>query len=179
MICTGQAITEGIRLGTIRIDPFIPDQVNPNSVNVRLGPTLHVYTEPVLDSYKPNPTREIQIPEDGLVLQRDTLYLGHTIERVGSTRHVPLLEGRSSVGRLGLHVHITAPIGDLGFYGQWTLHLNSVQPLRVYAGMQIAQVMFEVASGEVDLYHGKYQGASGPRASEMWRHAPDRQQVAS
>ncbi|MEC3891826.1 dCTP deaminase [Nocardiopsis sp. LDBS1602] len=179
MICTGRAITEGVRTGAIRIEPFIPDQVNPNSINVRLGRTLHVYTGSVLDSYKPNPTREVQIPEEGFVLQPHTLYLGHTIERVGSTRHVPLLEGRSSVGRLGLHVHITAPIGDLGFYGQWTLHLTPVQPLRVYAGMQIAQVMFEVASGEVDLYQGKYQGASGPRPSEMWRHAPGHRQVAS
>lgn len=179
MIRTGPAIEDDITDGFIVVDPYIPEQLNPNSINVRLGPSLTVYTEPVLDSYRPNPTREIQIPAEGLVLHPNTLYLGHTIERVGSSRHVPLLEGRSSVGRLGLHVHITAPIGDIGFFGQWTLHLNPVQPLRVYAGMQIAQIMFEVAHGDVDLYDGKYQGAVGPRPSEMWRHAPHAGQVAS
>lgn len=179
MILTGPAIRAAVDDGSIVIDPFIPEQVNPNSYNVTLGSVLRVYTEPALDAYKPNPTEEIQIPEEGIVLTPDVLYLGHTIEIVGSTRYVPLLEGRSSVGRLGLHVQITAPIGDIGFTGQWTLHLNPVQPVRVYAHMQIAQIMFEAALGEVVLYDGKYQGAVGPRPSEMWRHAPGRGQVAS
>ncbi|WP_435108846.1 dCTP deaminase [Nocardiopsis synnemataformans] len=177
MILTGPAITAAVSEGAITIDPFEPAQVNPNSYNVRLGDTLRVYTTPVLDAYQPNPTHELTIGPDGYLLRPDTLYLGHTVERIGSTQHVPLLEGRSSVGRLGLHIQITAPIGDLGFLGQWTLHLSPVQPLRIYAGMQIGQVMFEAALGSVDLYQGKYQNAVGPRASELWRHAPG--QVAS
>lgn len=176
-ILTGPAITAAVRSGQVRIEPFETAQVNPNSYNVRLGPALAVYTDPILDAYRPNPTRVVTIGPQGYVLDPSTLYLGHTIELVGSDHHVPLLEGRSSVGRLGLHVQITAPIGDLGFHGQWTLHLNPVQPLRVYAGMQIAQFQFERSCGPINLYQGKYQGARGPRASELWRHAPT--QVAS
>ncbi|GAA3749073.1 dCTP deaminase [Salinactinospora qingdaonensis] len=171
MILTGAEINEARADGRIRIDPYSPRQVNPNSYNVRLGAALHVYTEPVLDARSPNPTREMAIPAGGLVLQPGELYLGHTIEAVGSDHYVPLLEGRSSVGRLGLWVQITAPVGDIGFFGQWTLQLTPVQPLRVYAGMQIGQIMFEVSRGHIDLYTGKYQGAQGPRASELWRGA--------
>lgn len=82
---------------------------------------------------------------------------------------MPLLFGRSSVGRLGLFVEITAPIGDLGFHGQWTLMLSPVRPLRVYPGMKIGQIMFFVSTGPVDLYTGKYQAATGPQPSRYWR----------
>nr|WP_202511625.1 dCTP deaminase [Streptomyces sp. SID3343] len=153
----------------MRIDPFEPEQVNPNSYNIRLGPTLMTYTEPVIDAHRPNLTATIDIAADGLVLQPGELYLGHTHEQVGSDTYVPLLFGRSSVGRLGLFVEITAPIGDIGFHGQWTLMLSPIRPLRVYAGMKIGQIMFFVATGPVTLYDGKYQAACGPQPSGYWR----------
>jgi dCTP deaminase len=105
------------------------------------------------------------------VLQPGELYLGHTVEEVGSDLYVPLLFGRSSVGRLGLFVEITAPIGDLGFHGQWTLMLTPTRPLRVYPGMKIGQVMFFVSAGAMDLYRGKYRGSAGPQPSRYWRDA--------
>ncbi|SDZ00766.1 dCTP deaminase [Amycolatopsis xylanica] len=176
MILTGPEITESVTDGRIAISPFSPDQVNPNSYNVRLGGTLLSYRDKIVDAYHPNPTKTIQLPEDGYVLQPDQLYLGHTEERIGSDIYVPLLFGRSSVGRLGLFVEITAPIGDIGFHGQWTLMLSPVQPLRVYPGMKIGQIMFFVSSGEIDLYAGKYQAAVGPQESRYWR---DRVAVAS
>lgn len=169
MILTGPEIAAAATDGRLRISPFTPEQVNPNSYNVRLGPTLLTYTEPVIDAHHPNPTRAIELEEGGYVLQPGELYLGHTIEEVGSDRFVPLLFGRSSVGRLGLFVEITAPIGDIGFHGQWTLMLSSVRPLRVYAGMKIGQIMFLLASGPIDLYSGKYQSATGPQSSCYWR----------
>ncbi|WP_020663032.1 dCTP deaminase [Amycolatopsis benzoatilytica] len=169
MILTGPEIAESVRAGQIEISPFHADQVNPNSYNVRLGDTLLSYRDEVVDAYQENPTEEIRLPEDGFVLRPDRLYLGHTEERVGSDVYVPLLFGRSSVGRLGLFVEITAPIGDIGFHGQWTLMLSPVQPLRIYPGMKIGQIMFFVSCGEIDLYRGKYQSAIGPQESRYWR----------
>ncbi|MGW0836164.1 dCTP deaminase [Streptomyces prunicolor] len=169
MILTGPEITEAAFDGRVEITPFSSDQVNPNSYNVRLGDTLRTYTDQVIDARRDNHTQEIRLPEDGFVLEPDQLYLGHTVERVGSDHFVPLLFGRSSVGRLGLFVEITAPIGDIGFHGQWTLMLSAVRPLRVYPGMKIGQIMFFVSMGEIDLYKGKYQAAAGPQESRFWR----------
>ncbi|MFJ6517482.1 dCTP deaminase [Streptomyces filamentosus] len=171
MILTGPEITAAARDGRLTISPFEPDQVNPNSYNVRLGPTLLTYTAPVIDAHQPNPTTTVEIGQNGYVLQPGELYLGHTLEQVGSDTFVPLLFGRSSVGRLGLFVEITAPIGDIGFHGQWTLMLSAIRPLRVYAGMKIGQIMFFVSTGDVDLYAGKYQAADGPQPSRYWRDA--------
>ncbi|MFF4532871.1 dCTP deaminase [Streptomyces sp. NPDC001407] len=169
MILTGPEITAAALDGRLRIDPFDPEQVNPNSYNVRLGTHLAVYTSPVIDAYRPNPATPLTLGGDGYDLQPGELYLGHTFEQVGSNHFVPLLFGRSSVGRLGLFVEITAPIGDIGFHGQWTLMLTPVRPLRVYPGMEIGQIMFFVATGPVDLYAGKYQGSCGPQPSRAWQ----------
>ena len=169
MILTGPEITAAHQDGRLRIDPFEPGQVNPNSYNVRLGPTLLTYTEPVIDAHRPNPTTATRIGPAGYVLRPGELYLGHTLEEVGSDTFVPLLFGRSSVGRLGLFVEITAPIGDIGFHGQWTLMLSPTRPLKVYPGMKIGQIMFFVSVGPVDLYAGKYQAATGPQPSRYWR----------
>ncbi|WP_424217021.1 dCTP deaminase (plasmid) [Streptomyces sp. BI20] len=169
MILTGPEITAAAGDGRLRITPFAPEQVNPNSYNVRLGSTLRVYTDDVLDAHRNNATTTITIDDAGYVLQPNRLYLGHTEEHLGSDTFVPLLFGRSSVGRLGLFVEITAPIGDIGFHGQWTLMLTPTCPLRVYPGMKIGQVMFFVSSGEIAPYNGKYQAAEGPRPSEYWR----------
>ncbi|TLQ44687.1 dCTP deaminase [Streptomyces marianii] len=169
MILTGPEITAAAHDGRLTISPFESGQVNPNSYNVRLGPSLLTYTTAVIDAHRANPTTTVKIGEDGYVLQPGELYLGHTLEQVGSDTFVPLLFGRSSVGRLGLFVEITAPIGDIGFHGQWTLMLSPIRPLRVYAGMKIGQIMFFVSTGDIDLYAGKYQAADGPQPSRCWR----------
>ncbi|GAA3624747.1 dCTP deaminase [Nonomuraea rosea] len=169
MILTGPEISAAANDGRIRICPFNAEQVNPNSYNVRLGSTLLTYTDPVIDAHRHNPTHAVMIDREGYVLRPDELYLGHTMEEAGSDTFVPLLFGRSSVGRLGLFVEITAPIGDLGFHGQWTLMLSPVRPLRVYPGMKIGQIMFFVATGSVELYRGKYQASTGPQPSQYWR----------
>ncbi|MFD7732316.1 dCTP deaminase [Kitasatospora phosalacinea] len=169
MILTGPEITAGAGDGRIAISPFRPEQVNPNSYNVTLGSSLLTYTDEVIDAHRPNPTRTHYIGAEGFVLDPGELYLGHTVESLGSDTYVPLLFGRSSVGRLGLFVEITAPIGDIGFHGQWTLMLSAVRPLRVYAGMKIGQVMFFASQGDIDLYRGKYQRSVGPQVSRYWR----------
>jgi len=174
MILTGPEITDAARDGRIDISPFRADQVNPNSYNVTLGRTLIVYTDEIVDANTVNPTSLISIGDEGYVLQPEQLYLGHTMERVGSDTFVPLLFGRSSVGRLGLFVEITAPIGDIGFHGQWTLMLSPVRPLRVYPGMKIGQIMFFVCHGTIDLYRGKYQDSVGPQESRHWQDRASR-----
>ncbi|WP_328915033.1 MULTISPECIES: dCTP deaminase [unclassified Streptomyces] len=179
MILTGPEITAAVGDGRLRITPFDQTQVNPNSYNVCLGSTLLVYTDDVLDAHRPNLTRRMDISAEGCVLEPGQLYLGHTVEQVGSDAFVPLLFGRSSVGRLGLFVEITAPIGDIGFHGQWTLMLSPIRPLRVYAGMKIGQIMFFVAVGPIVPYAGKYQAAEGPRPSAYWHDLPPAAVTAS
>lgn len=169
MILTGPEIVRQWQCGRLTIDPFTPDQVNPNSYNFRLGPTIKTYTDPVLDVARPNPVTEITLPADGLILRPDRIYLGHTAEIMGSDHYVPIIRARSSVARLGLFVHVTADLIDIGSHNQWTLQLHAVQPVRVYPGLLIGQVTFWTVHGDITLYDGKYQGARGPRESEIHR----------
>lgn len=156
MILSGQAIRD--RLGSdIVIDPFDPAQLNPNSYNLALHDELMVYEEVVLDMAKANRVRRITIPAEGLVLSPNQLYLGRTIERTATHNLVPQIEGRSSVGRLGLFVHVTAGFGDVGFAGYWTLEMFAIQPVRVYAGVPICQIFYHELTGEIQEYASKYQ----------------------
>jgi len=156
MIISGKEILR--RMGDdIYIDPFDPARINPNSYNLSLHNELIVYEEVVLDMAKANRVRRITIPEEGLVLSTNQLYLGRTAERTITQNHVPQIEGRSSVGRLGLFVHVTAGFGDVGFAGYWTLELFAVQPVRIYPGIEICQIIYHELAGEVEEYSSKYQ----------------------
>lgn len=157
MILTGEEIKA--QLGkNIVIDPFDPAMLNPNSYNLRLHDELLVYEEIVLDVKRPNRFRRHLIPPEGFVMQPRQLYLGRTVERTETHNLVPMLEGRSSVGRLGLFVHVTAGVGDVGFCGYWTLELYAVHPIRIYAGLSICQIIYQTLVGEVSEYRtGKYQ----------------------
>jgi dCTP deaminase len=169
MILSGKEIKRLMGSDLI-IEPFEERQVNPNSYNLRLHHELLVYDSPVLDMKKENTFTKIVIPEEGLVLEKDKLYLGRTIEYTESHKHVPMLEGRSSIGRLGLFVHVTAGFGDVGFCGFWTLEMFCVQPIRIYAGVEICQVFYHSIEGEYDLYKsGKYQGNKGVQPSLLFQ----------
>jgi len=167
MILSGMKIQEKVFSKEITIDPFFPSQINPNSYNFRLGKTLKVYDDEILDPKKENKTRLIEIPSEGYLLEPTKLYLGHTEEIMGSNLYVPIIRGRSSIGRIGLFIHITADLIDIGSINQWTLQMHCVQPLRVYPGMLIGQVTFWTVEGEIKLYNGKYQGSRGPMASQI------------
>lgn len=169
MILTGPEIAKQVKEGRIEIDPFDPARLNPNSYNFRLGPTLKVYEEDVLDPKQVNRTREFEIPLTGFELQPDRLYLGSIAERIGSDFYVPLIKGRSSIARLGLFIVITADLVDQGAHGNWTLQMHAIQPLRVYPNMEIGQITFWVVDGEPLLYDGKYQGLTGPGESQAWQ----------
>lgn len=165
MILTGSTIICERQAGRIWIDPFVPHHIQPNSYDFTLGHTLLRYTNETLDVAKENTVETISIDHMGFVLQPDRLYLGHTVEKMGSSHYVPIIRGRSSIARLGLFIHVTADIIDIGSHNQWTLQLHAVQPLRVYPGMRIGQVTFWTVQGEIVPYTGKYQGSIGPTPS--------------
>lgn len=169
MILTGPEIERQLSLGNIVIDPFDSKRVNPNSYDILLGDYLKVYDTPVLDVAKPNPTTRILIPEDGFELQPNELYIGGSREVVGSKMFVSFIEGKSSLGRLGLAAHITAGWIDTGFLGRLTLEMTVVKPLVIRRGMKIGQICFAEVKGEVRQYAGKYQGQEGEEASRSYR----------
>lgn len=173
MILSGKLIEEEVIADRIVIQPFDADSINPNSYDFRLGDTIKVYKEPVLDSKTPNEVETIKIPKEGYLLEPGRVYLGHTVETMGSEYYVPILRGTSSMGRLGLFVHITADLIDLGSINQYTLMLHAVQGLRVYPGMKIGQITFWEITGEKTLYTGKYQGSVGPAESQVYKDFTD------
>jgi dCTP deaminase len=164
---TAPLIRHLIEQGEVEVEPYIPAHVGPNSVDLRLHPELKVYVNDVLDMREDNPTRTILIPEDGFVLQPGELYLGRTIERTYTPFHLPCVEGRSSVGRLGISVHATAGFGDHGFNGTWTLEIEVTKPVRVYPGVRICQMSLAELVGDLEPYVGRYQGQEDATASRF------------
>ncbi len=176
MILTGPSIEEAVDSGAIRITPFDAEQLNPNSYDLRLSPTVITYRDRLLDVAKDNPVDQQTIGPEGLVLEPDRIYLGGSMEHVGSDEYVPIVRAKSSVARLGLFVHVTADLIDIGSHGPTTFQLHAVSPLRVYAHMRIAQVTYWVPHGRIELYEGKYSSARAPMASQSFRDfqpAPD------
>jgi len=169
MILSGKEIQR--RLGTeINIVPFNESLLNPNSYNLRLHNELLVYENSMLDMKKDNLTRKIEIPPEGLVLEPNKLYLGRTVEYTQTENCVPMLEGRSSIGRLGLFIHVTAGFGDVGFNGFWTLEIFCVQPIKIYANVEICQIYYHTLLGEYDKYSsGKYQNNQGIQPSLLYK----------
>ena len=169
MILSGKEILKHMGKEII-ITPFDEKKINPNSYNLSLADELLVYEQEELDMKKPNPTKRLVIPEEGLLLEPNRLYLGRTNEFTRTDRYVPMLEGRSSTGRLGLFIHVTAGFGDIGFAGYWTLEIFCVQPVRIYPNVEICQIYYHDIDGEYDLYSsGKYQNNSGIQAMLMYK----------
>ena len=157
MVLSGKEILAQLG-GDVVIEPFDEKNLNPNSYNLSLHDELMVYEEVVLDMARANRVRRVAIPPEGLVLQPHQLYLGRTAERTETHNLVPMIEGRSSVGRLGLFVHVTAGFGDAGVCGYWTLEMFAIQPVRIYPGVEICQIFYHDVRGEVTAYASdKYQ----------------------
>lgn len=180
MFLTKAAILSGIEAGEIHISPFDPKHLSPNSYDVTLSPQLLVYDlseKGYLDMQNPTPTRTLVIPEEGLILEPNVLYIGSTNETATSHRYIPMFEGRSSIGRLGINTHITAGFGDLGWgyekteagleclYPTWTLEIAVVHPVKVYPNRRVGQVYFVEPKGEIEHYQGKYSRQKAPQPS--------------
>ncbi len=175
MILTDTQILEEIKKGTIIIDPFDRSCLGSNSYDVHLGKTLATYRNEILDAREHNEVDYTMIPEEGLVLLPQRFYLGVTEEYTETHHHVPFLEGKSSIGRLGIDIHATAGKGDVGFCNTWTLEISVKQPVRIYAGMPIGQLIYFEISGTVGTPYNTKPSAhyntrsDKPVESMMWK----------
>lgn len=169
MILSGLKIKE--KLGKeILIEPYCEKLLNPNSYNLRLNNELLIYKNKNLDMKCINQVEKIIIPEDGLLLEPGKLYLGRTYEFTKTDCYVPMLEGRSSIGRLGLFIHVTAGFGDVGFNGFWTLEIMCIQPIRIYPYIEICQIFYHSIEGEYTKYKSnKYQNNSDIQPSLLYK----------
>lgn len=169
-ILTGTKILEKIKTGDITISDFDMKRLGPNGYNLRLGNKLLVYKNLVLDMKEKNETEEVIIPEEGLVIYPNQLYLGITMEHTETKDLVPVLEGRSSTGRLGLDVHICAGMGENYFKGYWTLEIRCIHPIRIYPGTEVCQIVYHTIDGESTIkYNGKYQSNNDVQASMLYK----------
>lgn len=169
MILSGREIERHIGKEII-IEPYDKSRLNPNSYNLSLANELLVYEDYELDMKRKNQVKHIEIPEEGLLLEPNRLYLGRTNEYTETDCFVPMLEGRSSTGRLGLFIHVTAGFGDIGFKGYWTLEIFCVQPIRIYPNVEICQIYYHNIQGDYDKYiSGKYQNNTGIQPSLLYK----------
>ena len=169
MILSGKEIESRIN-DEIIIDPFDKNRINPNSYNLSLHNELIMYKNSLLDMRKDNEVEKLKIPSNGLVLEANRLYLGRTVEYTETKNLVPMLEGRSSIGRLGLFVHVTAGFGDVGFKGFWTLEIFCIQPIKIYPNVEICQVYYHTLEGSHENYNsGKYQDNQGIQPSLLYK----------
>ncbi len=162
MILTGSKIVEEVIAGGIVIAPFYEDQINPNSYNYRLGSKLKIF-----DGFDGERSvfKEIEIPEDGYILEPGRMYLGHTEEIIGSFKYAMSLIGRSSMGRCGLFLQVSANLGHTTSEHKWTLELVAAKAIKLYHGMKIGQVSFWKNFGDVEKYSGKYGFLNHPQES--------------
>jgi len=176
MILTDTNIKRAIKFGDIEIKPYNPKQLGTNSYDLLISKHLAVYTDTELDAKKDNPIMRMEIPEEGALLFPGELYLGSTIEYTRSKSYMPYISGKSSAGRLGISIHVTAGEGDIGFKGHWTLEITVVKAVRVYAGMPIAQILFMLPLDAPEVPYSlkpnaKYHGQSHlPMPSQMFKN---------
>ncbi|HPA36187.1 MAG TPA: dCTP deaminase [Chitinophagales bacterium] len=176
MILSDKEILDEIAKGNIIIEPYDRNCLGTNSYDVHLGKHLAVYEDEMLDAKKHNTIRHFDIPEEGFVLQPGVLYLGVTEEYTETHAHVPFLEGKSSMGRLGIDIHATAGKGDVGFCNYWTLEISCIQPVRIYAGMPVGQLIYFKVEGEIENAYNKKSSAKynqrspKPMESMMWKN---------
>ena len=176
MILSDKKILEAIEQGEIVIEPYDRSCLGTNSYDVHLGKYLACYKNRVLDAREHNEIEHFEIPEDGYVLEPGTLYLGVTEEYTETHNAVPFLEGKSSVGRLGIDIHATAGKGDVGFCNTWTLEISVTMPVKVYAGMPIGQLIYFAVEGDIENYYNEKENAKyihrtqKPVESMMWKN---------
>jgi dCTP deaminase len=176
MILSDKKILAAIEEGQIVIEPFDRACLGTNSYDVHLGKHLAMYDSQILDARKHNTITHFEIPEEGFVLHPGILYLGVTQEYTETHNSVPFLEGKSSVGRLGIDIHATAGKGDVGFCNFWTLEISCTQSVRVYAGMPIGQLIYFMVDGDIERYYNRKQDAKynqrseRPMESMMWKN---------
>ena len=173
MILTGKQIENELKKGRIEISPYDHSRLNPNSYNLSLANELWVYNDRPLDMKKENTIKQIAFTDDGVLLTPNQVYLARTLERTKTDYYAPMIEGRSSIGRLGVFIHVTAGFGDVGFDGFWTLELHCIEPVVIYPNVEIAQIYFHTLDGEITKYgsdgRAKYNWNQGVQPSYLYK----------
>lgn len=167
MILSGTAIVQGVARGCITISPFDPAHTQANSYQVRLAAACLRYIDPVLDARRPPVTEAFTLPDAGMVLMPDTLYLARTVETIGSEHLAMTLDAEPQVSALGLWIQLSAPLAHVGAIIPWTLEIAVVHPVRVYPGMPIGRVAFWHPHGHLTGYAGRYAGSTSVVASRL------------
>ena len=162
MILTGDYIFKELLKGNISIYPFKRSQINPNSYNYRLGKTIKVFDKFVNGK---SVFKKVVIPKSGYLLEPGKMYLGNTYEFIGSKKYAMSLIGRSSMGRLGLFLQVSANLGHTTSYHRWTLEMVALKPIKIYPEMIIGQVSFWTNLGRIYKYGGKYAKINKPQES--------------
>ena len=177
MILSDTSILQAIETQDIVIEPYDRACLGTNSYDVHLSKHLACYIDDIIDAKKHNQVDRFQIGEQGIVLHPGKTYLGSTVEYTETRLYVPFLEGKSSVGRLGIDIHATAGKGDVGFCNHWTLEISVSQPVRVYAGMPIGQLIYFMVEGKVEIDYSTKTSAKynkrtpQPVESMMWKNS--------
>lgn len=162
-----RAINKELKRGSIYVDNG-EKNLDRNFINIKLGSTLKVYDAPALQVTKKTPVKEIIIPENGLVLMPNRLYIGATEEYTKTYGFVPMLTGNDELAAAGIKTHITAGFGDNGFEGTWTLEIECAMPITVFSGMPMGSIYYVPILGEGDiLYRGKYFKQIEPTTSKL------------
>ena len=171
MILNGDEIIKYHDQGLIGIDPWDLNKVGVNSYDVCLDSKLLKYRNRILDPRCKNDTKEIIIQPHGFMLEPGMLVLGSTKEYCTNKANnlVPMIEGRSSIGRLGISIHVTAGFGDIGFCGKWTLEIFCVIPVILYDNMPIGQLYWIKTEPSSRHYSGKYHNQAGPLESCLYK----------
>lgn len=167
---TGQEINLRVKKGDIIIEPYKEENLNPNSYNLALDNKLFIYNDFILDMKRDNKITGFNISKNGIILHPNQLYLGRTKEYTETYNLVPCISGRSSIGRLGINIHVTAGFGDIGFKGFWTLEIFVIKPVKIYPDMKIGQIYYyEVKGDSYAKYDGKYQNNKGVQNSKLYK----------
>jgi dCTP deaminase len=182
MVLSDRTIREELAAGRLVVDPFDEALLQPSSIDVRVDGEFRVFRnsrQPYIDVRKPSEDLTELVAVEGdtpFILHPGEFVLGSTLERVAVPDDlVARLEGKSSLGRLGLLIHSTAGYVDPGWDGNITLELSNVSrlPITIYLGMRIGQLSFLRLTTPVDRpYQGKYQGQRGPTASRAYKDFP-------
>jgi dCTP deaminase len=172
MILTGQQIASDVAAGRITIEPYTPDAVEPNSYRFHLADQIICYDHETVDCATPPAATGQRIGPEGVVVEPGRVYLGATVETMGSRHYAATLYGRRSVATLGVWIQFSAPLGHAGALIPWTLEITVAQPVRLYPRMPIGKIAFWAMAGRPIQYAGRYRGSAGVVASRMslgWR----------
>lgn len=196
-ILTGPEIRRRVAAGDIEIDPFVEAHVNPASVDLTLGAKVAQYIDSNFEDvdttfingrstrvaiHDVKKSLEVSVKmmgKEGLIFWPRQLYLMHTAERVRTDKFVPVLDGKSSIARIGVQIHLTAGFGDVGYDGEYTLEVVTHRAVRLYPGMRICQIRFHEVVGEIESYQkrGHYVGKAsrGPVPSLVHKQFKSKQ----